>query len=196
MIDKSFISLVLILLFLFPSYSRAEGRTAENINFDWRFMAGDVADAEQMSFDDSSWQTVNLPHDFQVSQPWVAPDADEKADMDNAVANVKSRLSVRAFKEMGTGWYRRPLMADPSWKDKRVLLDFGGIMLVGDVYFNGKYVGGTDYGYLGFEIDVTDLLGFGKPNIIAVKADTGKPKNSLLAPLALDRVTFQVSTCH
>ena len=37
---------------------------------------------------------------------------------------------------------------------KRIVLDFQGIMLVGDVYLNGKRIGGTDYGYLGFDIDL------------------------------------------
>ncbi|WP_321572124.1 glycoside hydrolase family 2 TIM barrel-domain containing protein [uncultured Duncaniella sp.] len=157
---------------------QADSREVENINFGWRFSPGEIEAATTPDFDDSRWQTVNLPHDFQISQPWVAPAADEKADKNNSVANVSSRLSSRGFKEMGTGWYRRQLVADPSWKGKRVLLDFGGIMLNGDVYFNGKPVGGTDYGYLGFEIDVTRLINFDEPNVIAVRADTGKPENS------------------
>ena len=51
-------------------------------------------------------------------------------------------------------------------------------MLVGDVYLNGELIGGTDYGYLGFEIDVTDKLRYGEENVIAVRADTGSPENS------------------
>ena len=153
-------------------------REVKNINAGWLFCSGDSADVSARDYDDSSWTTLNLPHDFQIGQPWVEPSADELPDMDNPVANVKSRLSSRGFKEMGSGWYRRELTADPSWKGRRVLLDFGGIMLVGDVYLNGRLIGGTDYGYLGFEIDVTDMLDYDKPNVIAVKADTGKPENS------------------
>ncbi len=52
------------------------------------------------------------------------------------------------------------------------MLDFGGMMLVGDVYVNGKHIGGTDYGYLGFDYDVSKLLSYGEKNEIAVKADT------------------------
>lgn len=58
------------------------------------------------------------------------------------------------------------------------MLDFQGIMLVGDVYLNGKRIGGTDYGYLGFDIDLSKLLKWGQVNEITVKADTGKPNNS------------------
>ena len=94
------------------------------------------------------------------------------------MANVRSRLSARAFKEMGQGWYRKTFTPPADWKGKRVLIDFEGLLLVGDVYLNGERIGGTDYGYLGFEADVSDKLKFGEPNVLAVKADTGKPENS------------------
>ena len=53
---------------------------------------------------------------------------------------------------MGIGWYRKSFVPDSAWIGKRVLLDFEGIMLTGDVYLNGTRVGGTDYGYLGTEM--------------------------------------------
>lgn len=149
-----------------------------NINFDWKFSPGDIAGAEAVEFNDGDWRAVNLPHDFQIHQPWVEPSADERPDLSNQMANITSRLSSRGFKEMGSGWYRKNFTPDPAWKGRRVLLDFEGIMLVGDVYLNGERIGGTDYGYLGFEIDVTGKLKYGETNVIAVKTDTGKPENS------------------
>jgi beta-galactosidase len=59
-----------------------------------------------------------------------------------------------------------------------LLLDFDGILYVADVYLNGERIGGTDYGYVGFQIDVTDRLRFGQDNVIAVCADTREPGNS------------------
>ncbi|MCM1449308.1 MAG: DUF4982 domain-containing protein [Clostridiales bacterium] len=170
--------LTLGVMFFTPFVSNAAPRHVENINRGWTFARGDAEGAHGAAFDDSDWQEVNLPHDYLIAQPWVEPGADEKADMDNPVANVASKLSSRAFKELGPAWYRYELVAKPEWKGKRVLLDFGGIMLVGDVYLNGEKVGGTDYGYLGFEIDVTDKLNYDKLNVVAVRADTGKPENS------------------
>lgn len=158
---------------------RAAGpRTVVNINQDWRFAYGDPQGAESESFDDSGWTVVNLPHDFQIAQPWVEPSADEVPDLDNPMANVRSRLSSRGFKEMGTGWYRKQFVPDSTWQGRRVLLDFEGVLLVGDVYLNGERIGGTDYGYLGFENDITDKLKYGEVNTIAVRADTGEPENS------------------
>ena len=156
----------------------AQSRVVLNLNFDWRFMAGDVPGAEQNSFDDSRWRTITVPHDFQIEQDWVAPAAGEKANNEDPAANIKSRLSSRGFKEMGKAWYRKHLVLADSLRGRRVLLDFGGIMYVGDVYLNGENVGSTDYGYVGFEIDVTDKLKWGEENVIAVKADTRNPENS------------------
>lgn len=155
-----------------------KARQIEDFNFGWKFQYGEQPGAEAAAYADDGWQTVHLPHDFQIHQPWVAPSADEKADMDNQLANVKSRLSSRGFKEMGIGWYRKEFVPKESWQNKRLLLDFEGIMLVGDVYLNGELIGGTDYGYLGFEIDITEKVKYGQANVIAVKADTGKPENS------------------
>lgn len=164
--------------FLFTLCSTAQQRVVTSLNFGWRFMAGDVPGASASLYDDSQWRMVDVPHDFQIEQPWVAPAADEKADNDDPAANIKSRLSSRAFKEMGKGWYRYHLTPADSLKGRRLVLDFGGIMYVGDVYLNGERIGGTDYGYVGFEVDVTDKLKFGQDNVIAVMADTREPGNS------------------
>ena len=174
--QKSLIAAILSAIVTLSAFSAP--REVKNLNFGWRFTHGDPENAETPGFDDSEWSQVNLPHDYQIGQPWVEPAADEKGDKDNPVANVSSRLSARGFKEPGPGWYRRYLSADSAWAGRRVLLDFGGIMLTGDVYLNGVRIGGTDYGYLGFETDVTGLLRYDTPNVIAVRADTGKPENS------------------
>ena len=170
--------LLLFTLCLFSTQAAAPVRITQSLDFGWKFHLGDVDGAASASYQDSHWRTVNLPHDFQIEQPWVAPAADEKADNDDPAANIKSRLSSRAFKEMGRGWYRLHLTPADSLKGKRLLIDFGGIMYVGDVYLNGELVGKTDYGYVGFEVNVTDKLRFGQDNVLAVMADTREPFNS------------------
>lgn len=132
-------------------------RQSQLFNFGWKFQSGDLKDAQSIEYNDSDWRVLDLPHDFQIEQPW-----DESAG------------GARGFKAMGTGWYRKAFKADSAWKDKRVLLDIEGIMLVGDVWVNGQKVGSTDYGYLGFESDITKQLKYDAENIIAVRASTGK----------------------
>ena len=138
-----------------------QGRLSRLFNFGWKFHAGDLKDAYSVNYDDSSWRVLDLPHDFQIEQPWD-----------------KDAGGARGFKAMGTGWYRKTFKADPEWKGKRVLLDFEGIMLIGDVWVNGQKVGGTDYGYIGFETDITKLLRYDADNVVAVSASTGKKGGS------------------
>lgn len=153
-------------------------RDTISINQGWQFHRGDVKNISELKSTQSGDDVVNLPHDFLIGQDWVAPDASERPDNSDAGSNVRSRLSSRGFKEMGIGWYRYELTPKDEWKGKRIVLDFQGIMLVGDVYLNGQRIGGTDYGYLGFDIDLSKLLKWGQTNEIAVKADTQNPSNS------------------
>ena len=160
----------LLLLFtihysLFTSFAQ---RSEQKINFGWEFRLND----------EGSWKKVNVPHDFQIEQPWVAPAADEKADNTDVAANIKSRLSSRGFKEMGKGHYRLHYTPSKSLEGQRVLIDFEGVMYSADVYVNMKRVGGTNYGYVGFEIDITNELKYGEDNLIEVVADTREPGNS------------------
>ena len=164
--NNSCIVLVL-LLSIFTTPANAQ-RMVKDLNFGWQFRLNN----------EGEWRTVDVPHDFQIEQPWVAPAADERPDNTDVAANIKSRLSSRGFKEMAKGYYRYHLTPTPDMEGRRLLLDFEGIMYTADVFLNGERVGGTDYGYVGFEIDITNKLKAGKDNLIEVVADTREPNNS------------------
>ena len=161
----------ILAVLIVAGHSQAQ-RIVQALDFDWRFHAGELSNGEAVSLDDAQWPTVDLPHDFQAEQPWTAP------PKSNGSVKVIGRLAPRGYREMGIGWYRLHLTPADSLKGRRLLLDFGGIMCTGDVYVNGTHVGGTDYGYVDFEVDVTNHLLPGQDNVIAVKADTGQPENS------------------
>lgn len=129
-------------------------------NFDWRFRPGPLEDAADPSLDDSGWRRLDLPQDFQFELPW---DGQESGS--------------RAFKPACEGWYRKHFAADPSWRGKRVYLDFDGIMYVSDIYVNGEKVASGEYGYLGFEVEISRYLKFDAPNVVAVWASSG-PANA------------------
>ena len=159
---------LILSLMSFAALTASAQRTTECLNFGWEFRLNN----------EGEWRTVNVPHDFQIEQPWVAPAADERPDNTDVAANIKSRLSSRGFKEMGKGYYRYHLTPAAELKGKRLLLQFDGIMYTADVCLNGERIGGTNYGYVGFEIDVTDKLKTGQDNLIEVVADTREPGNS------------------
>ena len=77
----------------------AQGREVINFNFGWKFHLGDVDMSQMKSVptSDNSWKTIDVPHDFQIEQPWVAPNANESSDNSDGAANFKSRLSARGF---------------------------------------------------------------------------------------------------
>ena len=151
-------------------------RDTISLNAGWQFHLGELSGIEAVK--NAKSERVNLPHDFLIGQPWVEPDASERPDNSDAGSNVRSRLSPRGFKEMNVGWYRYVLTPKAEWKGKRVVLDFQGIMLVGDVWLNGKHIGKTDYGYLGFDTDISSILKYDGDNEIIVKANTQQPNNS------------------
>lgn len=134
-------------------------------NFDWKFQLvtkeNKDIDFASPTLDDSTWRILDLPHDFQFEQPWT-----------------QAGGGARGFKPMCEGWYRKSFQADPLWKGKRVVMDFGGIIYLGDVYLNGHKIASTDYGYVGIEADLTPYLHFDKENIVAVYASTGPKKGS------------------
>ena len=158
----------LCLLISFVALGASAQRNMECLNFGWEFRLNNQGD----------WRKIDVPHDFQIEQPWVAPAADERPDNTDVAANIKSRLSSRGFKEMAKGYYRLHYTPSPALKGRRVLLDFEGIMYTADVLLNGQLVGGTNYGYVGFDIDLSDRLKYGEDNLIEVIADTREPGNS------------------
>ncbi|MBQ8051789.1 MAG: DUF4982 domain-containing protein [Bacteroidaceae bacterium] len=140
-----------------PSLGGGRGR----FNFDWRFQLGNPEGAESEQFDDSGWRRLDLPHDFQWEQPW-----DERAG------------GARGFKPRCEGWYRKHFRAPEEWRGLEVLLDVGGLMYYGDVFVNGQKVASSEYGYIGFEAEVSRHLHYGADNVVAVYANTGKPNGS------------------
>ena len=134
-------------------------------NFGWKFQLvtdkNKKTDFASPSLDDASWRVLDLPHDFQFEQPWTEDGG-----------------GARGFKPMCEGWYRKSFQANPLWKGKRVVLDFGGIIYLGDVYLNGQKIASTDYGYVGLEADLTPFLRFDTENVVAVYASTGPKKGS------------------
>lgn len=170
------IFMILAAMAMLVGGASAAVRDTISLNAGWQFHLGELAGVEAVK--NAKSERVNLPHDFLIGQPWVEPDASERPDNSDAGSNVRSRLSPRGFKEMNVGWYRYVLTPKAEWKGRRVVLDFQGIMLVGDVWLNGKHIGKTDYGYLGFDTDISSMLKYDGDNEIIVKANTQQPNNS------------------
>jgi len=115
-----------------------------------------LRDGWEFSRDRKEWRGVRVPHDWAIAGPF-----DPKADGNTGKLPWK-----------GVGWYRRTLELPPDAAGKFVALRFGGVMSNPEVFLNGEKVGGWDYGYMSFEVDVSAKLKFGERNELEVKADT------------------------
>ena len=125
-------------------------RTKYNFNSDWKVFVGDEKGAEVPDFNDASWKSVTLPY------AWNEDEAFRKDIRD---------LST------GIAWYRKTFKLPASAKGQKVFLEFEGIRQAGDFYFNGKHIGIHENGVTAFGFDVTDLVKFDEPNIIAARID-------------------------
>jgi beta-galactosidase len=130
----------------------------EIIPFDtgWRFHLGDEAAAKQPGFDDASWRTLDLPHDWSIEQPInPPPDGEENG----------------GFFSHGIGWYRKNFTL-PDNTGNQVVVEFDGVYMNSEVWINGHFLGRKPYGFVGFRYDLTEFLNNnGAPNVIAVRVD-------------------------
>lgn len=151
-------TLQLVLLFCLIYNTAISQRITLPFDKDWRFHINDEMNAEQSSYNDASWRTLDVPHDWSIEGPY---------DKSNATSRGGGYLPS------GMGWYRKTFSLGDEYRGKKVSIEFDGVMANSDVYINGYLLGHRPYGYISFSYDLTDHLniGKGKTNVIAVKAD-------------------------
>ena len=124
-------------------------RVVLQMNNDWAFLRGDVADGAAPNLNDSRWIAATIPHIMQL---------EKKHCGGNIIYD-------------GVGWYRRYFMLPQTYRNKRVVVEFEGVMKNCDVFLNGHHVGSHDGGYMGFTIDLTPYIRWDVQNVIAVRVD-------------------------
>ncbi|MBN1925140.1 MAG: DUF4982 domain-containing protein [Prolixibacteraceae bacterium] len=117
--------------------------------------------AAAADFDDRTWRTIDLPHDWAVEVPF-----DAKGSHSHGYKAIG-----RNFPEASVGWYRKTFTLPVDDMDKRFLLEFDGVSRDALVWVNGFYCGNEPSGYYSFSFDITEYLNFGGKNVIAVRAD-------------------------
>ncbi|MDR1121300.1 MAG: DUF4982 domain-containing protein [Dysgonamonadaceae bacterium] len=153
--------LLAALLFSLNLSAQKDIRIKDNFDFDWKFRSGDHPDFAKTQQDDTGWQDVQLPHDWNIKQEF-----DRKGD------------GSAAYLPEGIGWYRKTFKIPAAYRGKQIFILFGGISFQSDVYINGKHLGFRPYGFCSIEYDLTPYINFGGSNTIAVRANTtgGRPR--------------------
>lgn len=140
----------------------AQSRKVTSFDNDWRFMKGDVAEAQSVTFNDSKWRTLNVPHDWSI-------------EGENLKDNPGGG-SIGYF-PMGTGWYRKNFSVPGYNKNKVYTIEFDGVYMNSTVWLNGHLLGTWPYGYSSFSYDLTPYLKK-SGNVLAVKVDNSAQTNS------------------
>ena len=112
-------------------------------------------------FDDSSWQEIQLPHDWVTTLPYAA-----EASHSHGYKTVGWK-----YPETSVGWYRKTLKIGDEDLGKRLMLRFDGIFRNAQVWFNGFYMGTDPSGYATQIYDITPYVNYGGDNLICVRAD-------------------------
>ncbi len=126
-----------------------------NLNTDWFFLSEDVSEAKQLDFESELLEAVSLPHTNKLLPHHYFSDEEYKF----------------------VSWYRRSIFLDKTFKGRRLILEFDGVMSSAEVYINGQGVGNHRGGYTPFSIDITSYIKLGNNNVLAVRVDSTRRKD-------------------
>lgn len=177
---------MLVQLFLILNYTVVNAQEKINFDEDWKFHFGNSSNPDKdfnysttslfsksvgaaktaidPKFIDSTWTTLNLPHDWAVALPFEYSD-----DFDVQSHGYKPVGGF--YPETSIGWYRKHFSVNKSDTNKRFEIQFDGIFRNASIWINGFYVGNNFSGYIGKSYDITDYINFDKENIIVVRVD-------------------------
>lgn len=163
-----------------------KNETRISLNESWRFALGDASNPANdfghgteyfnyftkaasihnagpytLTFNDSAWQDVTLPHDWVQTLPFA-----QEASHSHGYRQVGYKYPTNSV-----GWYRRQLVADSAMLAGPTVLHFDGIFRDSRVWVNGFFIGHTESGYMRQDYDITPYLTLGEKNVICVRVD-------------------------
>ncbi len=140
-----------------------------SFNSNWKFHRGSLANAESLSYNDSKWRVLDVPHDWSVEP---APIQKEGITIGPFSKLNESGAGGADYGQTlgGEGWYRKSFTIAPEDAEKLHTLYFEGIYNQSEVYINGKKVKFNHYGYTSFKVDITKYChAAGVSNTIAIR---------------------------
>jgi beta-galactosidase len=154
---------VLLALVIIPLGAQtSNSRRTTSFDAGWKFARGDYKGAQRTGYNDASWRTLDLPHDWSIEG--------ENLQAEPGGGNV-------GYFPAGTGWYRKSFDMPALDKNRQVRIEFDGVYENSEVWLNGDYLGKRPSGYASFSYDLTRRLK-AKGNVIAVKVDNSHQPNS------------------
>jgi len=128
--------------------------------------AGEPVGAVKPDFNDSSWRSVDLPHDWVVEMDFVNL-------KDEYVKEHGFKPVGRQFPKTTVGWYRRAFTLPVADEGRRIAVKFDGVFRDCIAWINGHYLGSNLSGYSEFSFDISDYVNFGRKNVLVLRVDAG-----------------------
>ena len=148
-----------------------QARSVNSFDRDWKFYRGDAKGAEQFDFDDSSWRTLDIPHDFMIEGP-----APGTGQMEGPFDRKSPAGNGGGYLDGGIAWYRKTFTLPEADRGRRISILFDGAYMDSDVYLNGRKLGNHPYGFTSFAYDLTPHAKFGADkNVLAVRLNIVQP---------------------
>ena len=182
----TYYKLTLLISCFFMSHFTTNAQEKISLDEDWKFHFGNSSDPEKdfdysktalfhksnvfattvvnPKFIDTSWSSINVPHDWVVELPFVNS---TQVEMDSHGYKPVGGL----YPETSIGWYRKHFKVDASKTNKRYEIQFDGIYRNAAIWVNGFYVGTNFSGYIGNSYDITDYINFEGENVLVVRVD-------------------------
>lgn len=155
---------ILLPIFIFSclsAFSQISFGDSKKINDNWKFNLQDTPEAQTANYDDSKWQSVNVPHDWSV-----------KGQLSPTLASCTGYLPG------GIAWYRKSINVPQSKSGEKVYLYFEGVYNRSEVFINGHSLGKRPNGYISFAYDATPYVKYGGENTISVRVDHSQSADS------------------
>ncbi|MDP5228871.1 MAG: DUF4982 domain-containing protein [Cellulophaga sp.] len=130
-------------------------RIETNLNYNWQFILEDNTAFSGEKFNDTSWETLNIPHDW---------------SFEKGVREGGDQGQGGGYHDGGIGWYRKNFEIEKKSLLNTLYIDFDGVYMNSEVWINGNYLGKRPYGYISFRYDISKYLKEGE-NTIAVRVD-------------------------
>ena len=149
--------------------------------------AGETAGAIHPSFNDSTWRTLDVPHDWAVELDFANVN-------DEDVKSHGYKPIGRQFAKSTVGWYRRTFFVPKEDEGRRLEVKFDGVFRDCIVWFNGHYLGNNLSGYSEFGYDITDYLRYDQKNVIVVRVDVSQYEGWFYEGAGIYRHTWLIKT--
>ncbi len=153
-----------------------------SLDGEWLFMPVQNTDetaALSRSASDSNWHVISVPSYWSPNATWIYT-GQRRAGPSFRTRELR-RVNAQTFDWRNTkaAWYRQWItLPKPGEEGNRYRMTFDASASITRVYVNGKLAGSHTGQFAPFEVDITDGLDYGKPNLISVQV-IGEPELDL-----------------